>query len=309
MLPDSPDWQQRCWRLSWWNRPRVLLFGRCAFQASKTWADKCWYIPLGIDCLPLLAWDTDDMNRFGDEDHSHLFGSTSRSLEFHRCALTREKPDWRLVWFLGHTGFQEYGYLWWCPRPAVTFLHQIFKACDDTTPPCHCSVPGSAGGTPNRHSSSRHPGDDGGFNSSFPMKDSNCLLSYFSIICASSLIRHFTLATFCSVSMVIGWPQQSLSSDVVFAELNFLVPHVNCRSQWKMVPRAVWQTLEALLEKLPLVTVTIHHCMKISPWTCLRCWGKPSLQTFCRLEQVWPIGTECFFVCSITKKTLLPVLM
>ena len=214
-----------------------------------------------------------------------------------------------VVWFLGHTGFQEYGYLWWCPRPAVTFLHQIFKACDDTTPPCHCSVPGSAGGTPNRHSSSRHPGDDGGFNSSFPMKDSNCLLSYFSIICASSLIRHFTLATFCSVSMVIGWPQQSLSSNVVFAELNFLVPHVNCRSQWKMVPRAVWQTLEALLEKLPLVTVTMHHCTKISPWTCLRCWGKPSLQTFCRLEQVWPIRTECFFVCSITKKTLLPVLM
>ena len=49
------------------------------------------------------------------------------------------------------------------------------------------------------------------------------------------------------------------------AELKFLVPLVKCRSWWRMVPKAVWQTLEFLLERLSLTIIVVHHCTKISP--------------------------------------------
>ena len=50
-------------------------------------------VPLGLDCLPPLEQDRGHMTGFGEYDHIHLFGSASRSFEFHRKVLTRGKPD------------------------------------------------------------------------------------------------------------------------------------------------------------------------------------------------------------------------
>ena len=50
-------------------------------------------VPLGVDRLPLLQRDRGNMTGFHEEDRDHLFGSASRSLEFHRWALTWKKPD------------------------------------------------------------------------------------------------------------------------------------------------------------------------------------------------------------------------
>ena len=49
-------------------------------------------VPLGIACLPLLEQGRGHMTKDG-KDCDYLFGSASRSLEFHRWALTWEKPD------------------------------------------------------------------------------------------------------------------------------------------------------------------------------------------------------------------------
>ena len=50
-------------------------------------------------------------------------------------------------------------------------LRQLFEVCEGTNPPYPYSVPRSTGGAPNGHNASRHPCDDGGSDSSFPMKD------------------------------------------------------------------------------------------------------------------------------------------
>ena len=71
------------------NRPWVLLFGWRAVQANVD-------IPLSIVCVPLQEWGRSHMTDFG-EDCNYLFGSASQSLEFHKWALTWEKPDWRLL--------------------------------------------------------------------------------------------------------------------------------------------------------------------------------------------------------------------
>ena len=57
-----------------------------------------------------------------------------------------------------------------------------------------------------------------------------------------------------------------------------------------MVPKAAWPTLEALLERLPLTIIVIHHCTKIFPWMCFCTFGKTVTLTkhfavFGRLEQ------------------------
>ena len=49
------------------------------------------HAPLGIDCLPLLERGRDRMTGFSGEDCDYLFGSVSRSLEFHGWALIRKK--------------------------------------------------------------------------------------------------------------------------------------------------------------------------------------------------------------------------
>ena len=50
-------------------------------------------VPLGVDRLPLLEWDRGHMTGSGEYDRKNLSGSASRSLEFHRWALTWEKSD------------------------------------------------------------------------------------------------------------------------------------------------------------------------------------------------------------------------
>ena len=62
------------------------------------------------------------------------------------------------------------------------------------------------------------------------------------------------------------------------AGLKFLVLLANCRSRWRLVPKAVWQTLEALLERLPRTIILTHHCTKISQW-CFCTVGKADTLT------------------------------
>ena len=81
------------------------------------------------------------------------------------CAFTLKNPDWKSCFLPSHTGIQKSHQLWLCSRPVLTHLHP--------TPPCS-SV--SWWGT-QRVLRCRTPGDDGGSEPSFPMKDSNCLLS------------------------------------------------------------------------------------------------------------------------------------
>ena len=83
------------------------------------------------------------------------------------CAFTWKNPDWKSCLLPSHTGMQKSHQLWLCSRPVLTHLHP--------TPPCS-SV--SWWGT-QRALRCRTPGDDGGSEPSFPMKDSNCLLSQF----------------------------------------------------------------------------------------------------------------------------------
>ena len=170
------------------------------------------------------------------------------------------------AWFLGHTtDIQNSGYPWRCLRTALTNLCQIFEACEGTTPPYLSSLLRSAGGKPPWRNASILPGDDEGSYSSFQMKYKTvfCLL-----FCNSWVFCNHTLhpghVVFVSNGHRLGTTVTVFKRR--FAELKFLVPLENCRSRWRMVSKAVWQTLEALLERLPLMISVIHHCTKISPW-------------------------------------------
>ena len=120
----------------------------------------------------------------------------------------------------------------------------------------------------------------------------------FSVIRASSLIRHFTLATFCSVATVTNWPQRPPSLNVVLPDWTSLyhlwtVDHDGDGPQRSFTNftsiagntstdnNRNTSMYENLSEKVFLYCREIRH---------------PS-QTFCRLEQVWPIGRACFLVC------------
>ena len=128
--------------------------------------------------------------------------------------------------------------------------------------PCPYSVPRSVGGAPNGRNASIHPGDDGGSDLSFPIKAKKFLLSHF----LYSWV--FFDQTLHLGHILLGSNGHKLATTAtVFKrrsdELKFLVPLVNCRSRWRMVPKAVLQTLQALLERLPLTAIVIHHCTKI----------------------------------------------
>ena len=83
-----------------------------------------------------------------------------------------------------------------------------------------------------------------------------------------------------------------------FCKLKFLAPIVSCRSQCWLVPKTVGQTLEALLEKLPLVIIIIRHCSvsavleKLSPVT-EHVWQKRNRRSECVCVWVW----VCMGVC------------
>ena len=79
---------------------------------------------------------------------------------------------------LCHTGTQKSCHPWWCPWPDVTCLHQIFEACEGTTPPYSSFVPRSAGGALNMCNISENP-VEGGSDLSFLMKDSTALYLIF----------------------------------------------------------------------------------------------------------------------------------
>ena len=164
--------------------------------------------------------------------------------------------------------------LWLCSRPVLTHLHP--------TPPCS-SV--SWWGT-QRALRCRTPGDDGGSEPSFPMKDSNCVLSQFALFMDDRIFKigHFLLFFFFFFG---SNGHRTATTVVVFksrsTELSFLVPAVNCRSRCRLVPKAVRQTFEALLDRFPPAIILIHQ--GTTQWVS----RMPSpYQTFCRREQVWP---------------------
>ena len=74
---------------SWWNsKPQAPSFGR-----PKDLEQANVDVPLGVDCLPLLKRNRGHVTGFGEEDRDYLFGGASRSLKFHKWALTGEKSD------------------------------------------------------------------------------------------------------------------------------------------------------------------------------------------------------------------------
>ena len=96
--------------------------GNVAWMArSPSLEDLGWAnvdVLLGVDCLPLLEWGRGHMNGFDEEDCDYVFASASRSLEFHRQALTGEKPDIRLL-----LGFR------------IISVHKSLVTCDDVPDP------------------------------------------------------------------------------------------------------------------------------------------------------------------------------
>ena len=97
-------------------------------------------VSLSIDCLPLLERDIGYMTGLGKEDHDYLSGSASQCLEFLQVGYHLGKARLKTAaWFPDYTGTQE----------------TDFMVMSQT-----------------RSDLSIHPGDDGGYNSSFLMKDS-----------------------------------------------------------------------------------------------------------------------------------------
>ena len=151
------------------------------------------------------------------------------------CTFTWKKPDWKGCLLPSHTSIQKSHQLWLCSRPVPTYLHP--------TPLCS-SV--SWWGTQRRTTLSY---TRWWRRIRIKLPDERFKLSFSSVcvIHGSSLIRYFNLAT-----LSFGSNGQRTTTTVAvfkrrFTELSFLVPVMNCRSRRTLAPKAVCQTLEALL--------------------------------------------------------------
>ena len=73
----------------WWPAAAAAGAGR-GLDGVRSKPRRHWagtdddYIPLGVDCLPLLERVRGRMTGFGEEDRDHLFANASQSLEFHK---------------------------------------------------------------------------------------------------------------------------------------------------------------------------------------------------------------------------------
>ena len=135
------------------------------------------------------------------------------------------------------------------------------------------------------------------------MKDSNCLLSQFALFMDDRIFKigHFFSFLFLFLLLLLlsffffffsfsffgSNGHRTATTIVVFksrsTELTFLVPVVNCRSRCRLVPKAVRQTFESLLDRFSPAIILIHQ--GTTQWVS----RMPSpYQTFCRLEPVWP---------------------
>ena len=264
----SLEWTERNHKvrtlaLSWWsNRLRMPPFGRRTLQARRSYAGSCCSTTRrSLSSSPGAGQRLHDLSWWIRPQLS--FGSASQSLEFHR-RVTLENADWRLPLdfrvILIHkslvTRNDVPGSFW----PASV---NFFKACESTTPPCPSSVPRSAGGG-GRHPTGATfpytPGDDGWSDPNVPVKDSNFNLISCNLWIFLDQTIHLDNGLFGSKG------HRTATTVTVFkrrsAEQKLFVPVANRGKRWSLVLRAAWQTLEVLLESLPLTIIVIHHCTK-----------------------------------------------
>ena len=269
LLPGSPEWWQQCGRLrccGWAAGCGCCCVDDVQSKPQRPWAGKCWCTT--CHCLSSSP-------AAGYRSHDWIFAKTAimclevllELFEFHRWALTREKLDWRML--LGFlvmlvyeslvTHYDVLDLLW----PASTKYSKHVKAPLPTPSLFLSPLLG-------------HPVCAMLPWTQVMMEDpisASCWEIQFVpylIFCSSWIFLHQTLHLGHILSCSNG--HRLATTVVVFkrrsAGLKFLASLVNCRSRWRMVPKTVWQTLKALLVRLPLTIIVIHHCTKTSLWRC-----------------------------------------
>ena len=129
----------------------------------------------------------------------------------------------------GCIGIPKFCLLLWCPKREETILHQIFLACECTSPPYPAFALHSAYGARNGHNISLRQGSREKRAWDFPDEIFmiSCISAY--VIFGSFLIRTSTLETFSGVMVVAIRTQRSSSSNV-------LSPDMKCLNHLKIVP-------------------------------------------------------------------------
>ena len=151
-----------------------------------------------------------------------------------------------------------------CPRPDWTCFCYILEVGDGNALP---SVPRSAGGVHNGSNVSVHQVMAEGPIQVSRWKGPTVFHLFFcNLWVFFDQARHFD-------HVVRSQRSQEATTVTIFkhdwtCELKSCVPVVNCKSGWRLVPKIVWQTLEALLERLLLPIIVINHCTKLYPWKC-----------------------------------------